>query len=128
MLVAAGQFAVTSVWEKNAEICASMMAQAAGAAPMQVVINIHGAPGQDVDDIQRQVEQGRPALLVEVIAQRVLVLRLQLAALGPRHGRRADGGDSGPGRGAGRRTPHPHPGNPEPITGTPDLAASGTGR
>lgn len=29
MLVAAGQFAVTSVWEKNAEICASLMAQAA---------------------------------------------------------------------------------------------------
>lgn len=28
MLVAAGQFAVTSVWEKNAEICASLMAQA----------------------------------------------------------------------------------------------------
>ncbi|EQC4479047.1 TPA: hydrolase, partial [Shigella sonnei] len=26
MLVAAGQFAVTSVWEKNAEICASLMA------------------------------------------------------------------------------------------------------
>ena len=25
----AGQFAVTSVWEKNAEICASLMAQAA---------------------------------------------------------------------------------------------------
>ncbi|MGP0724760.1 hypothetical protein ACAG18_28795, partial [Escherichia coli] len=25
MLVAAGQFAVTSVWEKNAEICASLM-------------------------------------------------------------------------------------------------------
>ena len=31
MLVAAGQFAVTSVWEKNAEICASLMAQAASA-------------------------------------------------------------------------------------------------
>lgn len=29
MLVAAGQFAVTSVWEKNAEICASLMVQAA---------------------------------------------------------------------------------------------------
>ena len=29
MLVAAGQFAVTSVWEKNAEICGSLMAQAA---------------------------------------------------------------------------------------------------
>ena len=29
MLVAAGQFAVTSVWEKNAEICASLMAHAA---------------------------------------------------------------------------------------------------
>ena len=29
MLVAAGQFAVTYVWEKNAEICASLMAQAA---------------------------------------------------------------------------------------------------
>ena len=29
MLVAAGQFAVTSVWEKNAELCASLMAQAA---------------------------------------------------------------------------------------------------
>lgn len=29
MLVAAGQFAVTSVWENNAEICASLMAQAA---------------------------------------------------------------------------------------------------
>ena len=29
MLVAAGQFAVTSVWEKNVEICASLMAQAA---------------------------------------------------------------------------------------------------
>ena len=29
MLVAAGQFAVTSVWEKNAGICASLMAQAA---------------------------------------------------------------------------------------------------
>lgn len=29
MLVAAGQFAVTSAWEKNAEICASLMAQAA---------------------------------------------------------------------------------------------------
>ena len=29
MLVAAGQVAVTSVWEKNAEICASLMAQAA---------------------------------------------------------------------------------------------------
>lgn len=29
MLVAAGQFAVTSIWEKNAEICASLMAQAA---------------------------------------------------------------------------------------------------
>lgn len=29
MLVAAGQFAVTSLWEKNAEICASLMSQAA---------------------------------------------------------------------------------------------------
>ena len=29
MLVAAGQFAVTSVWEKNAEICGSLLAQAA---------------------------------------------------------------------------------------------------
>ncbi|MCV3256639.1 hydrolase, partial [Escherichia albertii] len=28
MLVAAGQFAVTSVWEKNAGICASLMTQA----------------------------------------------------------------------------------------------------
>ncbi|MGS3016623.1 hydrolase, partial [Escherichia coli] len=27
MLVAAGQFAVLSVWEKNAEICASLLAQ-----------------------------------------------------------------------------------------------------
>lgn len=30
MLVAAGQFAVTSVWEKNAEICASLMAPGGG--------------------------------------------------------------------------------------------------
>lgn len=30
MFVAAGQFVVSSVWEKNAQVCVSLMAQAAG--------------------------------------------------------------------------------------------------
>lgn len=30
MFVAAGQFVVSSVWEENAQVCVSLMAQAAG--------------------------------------------------------------------------------------------------
>lgn len=54
---------------------AAMMAQAAGAAPMQVVINIYGAPGQNTGDIQRQVEQALNNIEARRASQRRSALR-----------------------------------------------------
>ena len=38
MLVAAGQFAVSPVWEKNAETCVMLMSQAAGNGASMLVL------------------------------------------------------------------------------------------
>ena len=54
---------------------AAMMAQAAGAAPMQVVINIYGAPGQNTGDIQRQVERALQNIEARRASQRRSALR-----------------------------------------------------
>ncbi|MEG3385241.1 nitrilase-related carbon-nitrogen hydrolase, partial [Salmonella enterica] len=59
MFVAAGQFVVSSVWEKNAQVCVSLMAQAAGRGVSLLVLP-EGILARDDIDLDLPIRAAQP--------------------------------------------------------------------
>lgn len=59
MFVAAGQFVVSSVWEENAQVCVSLMAQAAGRGVSLLVLP-EGILARDDIDLDLPIRAAQP--------------------------------------------------------------------